>query len=514
MATANDILKIASQELGYSRWDDAEAGTKYGRWYAKKMNSSYFGTNGVPFCMMFVSWVFDKCGQYVQGLPAASCTIFYNSNKSSGDVLSNKKNAQPGDIVLYQWDGGNLDHVGIVEKNCGSYIQAIEGNTTGSDGRSGAVARRTRKWNAIAYIIRPPFSGSSSSGGESSGGTSKSYLEGIDISNWQKGIDLTKVSCDFVIAKATQGTDYLSPDYSRQVEQAISAGKLFGTYHYISGGDANAEADWYIKNVSKYVGKGILCLDWESNQNSAWGDESYLKKVAQRVIEKTGVRPLLYVQKSRMTQVQPIANELNCGLWIAQYANMDSTGYQEKPWNEGAYSCAIRQYSSAGKLSGWSGSLDLNKFYGSATAWGKYADPSGSTPAPTPEPEPETPSIDLGDTSWWGPIYTKELQRQLGTVVDGIVSKQPKSNKKYITCADTDSWKFVLVYFGGSPMVKALQTKIGVKSDGYFGKDTAKGLQRFLKNHGYNIGECGIDGVFGKDSCKALGEAIADQIFK
>ena len=45
-------------------------------------------------------------------------------------------------------------------------------------------------------------------------------MNGIDISNWQKGIDLTKVPCDFVIIKATQGTDYVNPDYDRAYQQA------------------------------------------------------------------------------------------------------------------------------------------------------------------------------------------------------------------------------------------------------------------------------------------------------
>lgn len=203
-------------------------------------------------------------------------------------------------------------------------------------------------------------------------------LNGIDVSSWQEGINLAVVPCDFVICKATQGTDFVSSDCVRQVEQARSAGKLFGTYHYIDGSGAVAEADYYLANIKNWIGKGILCLDWESNQNSAWGNESYLKQMAQRVIEKTGIPPLIYVQQSRMSAVKPIANELNCGLWIAQYANMNATGYQDSPWNEGAYSCAIRQYSSCGRLSGYSGNLDLNKFYGDATAWGKYANPSGS----------------------------------------------------------------------------------------------------------------------------------------
>ena len=176
-------------------------------------------------------------------------------------------------------------------------------------------------------------------------------LNGIDTSNWQSGIDLDVVPYDFVIAKATQGKTYVSPDCARQVEQARARGKLFGVYHYIDGSGAIGEADFFIDSVENWVGEGILCLDWESNQNAAWGNEDYLRQVAQRVIDRTGIPPIIYVQKSRMAQVKKVADALNCGLWIAQYADMNTTGYQDAPWNEGAYSCAIRQYSSCGRLS-------------------------------------------------------------------------------------------------------------------------------------------------------------------
>ena len=43
-------------------------------------------------------------------------------------------------------------------------------------------------------------------------------LNGIDISNWQAGIDLSVVPCDFVISKATEGSWYVSADCARQVE--------------------------------------------------------------------------------------------------------------------------------------------------------------------------------------------------------------------------------------------------------------------------------------------------------
>ena len=93
------------------------------------------------------------------------------------------------------------------------------------------------------------------------------------------------------------------------------------------------------------------------------------------------------------------------GLWIAQYANMDATGYQDTPWNEGAYACAIRQYSGNGRLPGYSGSLDLDKFYGDVNAWNAYkAGHSSVTNVPTPSaPAPSTPASDTytvrsGDT--------------------------------------------------------------------------------------------------------------------
>ena len=224
------------------------------------------------------------------------------------------------------------------------------------------------------------------------------YLNGIDVSNWQNGINLAAVPADFVICKATQGNSYVSPDCVRQVEQGAAAGKLIGTYHYISGSGAVAEADFYLNNIKNWIGKYMMCLDWESNQNSQWGNESYLKQVAQRIIERTGIPPVIYVQQSRLSAVKAIADELNCGLWVAQYANMDQTGYQATPWNEGAYTCAIRQYSSAGRLSGYSGNLDLNKFYGDRNAWLKYCNPDGAHEDTGGSTTPSQPASPTGST--------------------------------------------------------------------------------------------------------------------
>lgn len=197
-------------------------------------------------------------------------------------------------------------------------------------------------------------------------------LNGIDVSNWQKGIDLSKVPADFVICKATEGTYFVSSDCDRQYQQAKSTGKLLGVYHYSDGGNVKAEADYFLKNVKNYIGEAILVLDWENQNNRSFGktDRAWVKQWCDYIYSKTGVKPLVYCSASVLPRLQGIGDY---GFWVAQYANNNTTGYQTKPWNEGAYTCVIRQYSSCGQLAGYSGRLDLDKFYGDKSAWMKYA---------------------------------------------------------------------------------------------------------------------------------------------
>lgn len=150
--TANDVLAKARGEIGYSRWTDPQTGTKYGRWYASYTGVSYYAQNGVPYCAMFTSWVFNQVGAKCAGLPAAYCPYIVRDARNAGKTVS-KANAKPGDVVLFDWQGdGTADHVGIVESNHGTYMTCIEGNTD-----NGIVARKNRPYSCICCVVRPNY---------------------------------------------------------------------------------------------------------------------------------------------------------------------------------------------------------------------------------------------------------------------------------------------------------------------------------------------------------------------
>ena len=167
MATPTDVLRVAAGEIGYVALDDPDSGSKYGRWYADTMGRpEYRGpSTAYPWCAMFVSWVFAQAGQSMPGLPTPQCSVIVSRNRGSSRAVS-KHDAQPGDVILFDWDpkkGNGADHVGIVELNKGSYVQTIEGNTSsgssGSQSNGGGVWRRTRAWSDVYAVYRPEYSG-------------------------------------------------------------------------------------------------------------------------------------------------------------------------------------------------------------------------------------------------------------------------------------------------------------------------------------------------------------------
>jgi len=225
-------------------------------------------------------------------------------------------------------------------------------------------------------------------------------LNGIDISSWQTGIDLSAVPADFVLVKATEATNYVNPDCDRAFQQAARAGKLLGIYHFARPGDARAQADFFISKCRVYIGRAILVLDWEANAlplGPAWA-----KAWLDRVHQVTGIRPLIYMSASVTGQYDWTAVvKANYGLWVAAYAlgYQRIDGYRVPSGPKGVKhwpTVSIWQYTSSGRLTGWGGKLDLNIFYGDRAAWAKCA---GGAPASGAYVPPVKPVAQKGDTT-------------------------------------------------------------------------------------------------------------------
>ena len=98
----------------------------------------------------------------------------------------------------------------------------------------------------------------------------------------------------------------------------------------------------------------------------------------------------------------------------------------------------------------------------------------------------------------WGHELTKCLQEIFKTGVDGVISDQPTSNKKYCAGIAAAEWSGKLS--GGSDLIRAMQRWAGVTADGYIGPQTIRALQKKLGTP--------VDGVISNPSAmvKALQE--------
>lgn len=206
-------------------------------------------------------------------------------------------------------------------------------------------------------------------------------MRGVDVSNWQCDIDTYALDADFVVAGATWGVggfgnaclvNGVNQAANYQLGRASDSGKSIGVYHYAMGNSAAAEADFFVDNVAGYIGRAVLVLDWESADNPRFGNGAWIDAWVRRVYDRTRVWPMIYIQASALGQLSAYVRE-HCGIWVAQYASNAVTGWQSRPWNYGVYGEAMRQYTSNGYISGYTGRLDLNYFRGEKWQWDAYA---------------------------------------------------------------------------------------------------------------------------------------------
>lgn len=256
---------------------------------------------------------------------------------------------------------------------------------------------------------------------------------------------------DFVIVKASQGTSYGYQDFFKEtIEAAEKAGKLIGAYHYASGKDATKEADYFLARVKPYIGKALLCLDWEATQNKAWGSKTWCKKFIDRIKEKTGITCILYTGEDGIKHNASLANKVP--LWFAGYPNPNYNGwvlpkfkYDISPWK----TWSIWQYTSSGER------IDRNTCKLTRSEWLKMAKGTG-LPRSISEADVRK-SVVEALAKYLGVKEGSQKHKQLISIFnDSGLCPRYKMTTNDAWCAMTVSDAFIITKLAGKPGSGAL----------------------------------------------------------
>jgi hypothetical protein len=139
------ILQVAQGEVGNTEATNRNDGEilKYPR---------AFGRGSEAWCDDFVSWVNTQAGNPMNQY---NCETTHRTLVQDGR-WKGKQNPQPGDLVLFDWDGDRkADHIGIVKSvNADGTITTIEGNTS-ERGQHEGVWEKTRTLDSILGFGNP-----------------------------------------------------------------------------------------------------------------------------------------------------------------------------------------------------------------------------------------------------------------------------------------------------------------------------------------------------------------------
>lgn len=181
---------------------------------------------------------------------------------------------------------------------------------------------------------------------------SENQYKGIDVSNWQGSIDVSKIKnagYSFVISKITEGSTYIDKYGKQDIDNTKENGLIAGAYHFArfqNKEEAIEEANFFKQNCPSNV--DFVVLDFEQQCDGDMTDAclAFLDSVS------TIAPAVIYCNPSHINE-HLNSNITKYPLWIANYGV--STPSTPK-W--GTY--AIWQYSENGQVDGVDGAVDLD----------------------------------------------------------------------------------------------------------------------------------------------------------
>lgn len=211
-----------------------------------------------------------------------------------------------------------------------------------------------------------------------------SFIKAVDVSQWQGNIDWGAVKRSGVnigIIKMSGGDAGLYADSKANANYygAKAAGLALGGYHFAGGNNAQNEADFFVACMAPTEENDVFVLDWEIPHANPVG---WCLAFVNRVHERTGVWPLVYMNGSTANSYDWNPVLQNCGLWVANWNNdPDGPAVTSRPY-------VMHQYTSSGSVQGIAGRVDLDAWYGTVAQFNKYGFHGAPAPSPTPPPVP------------------------------------------------------------------------------------------------------------------------------
>lgn len=178
-------------------------------------------------------------------------------------------------------------------------------------------------------------------------------MTGIDISNWQEGIDLSAVKPDFVIAKLNEGTTWHDPSFTDFYGQCKANGIPVGAYvysHSTSADGGRAEAKFALNALAGWKLDLPIYLDIEADILSAGKTALMASALAfAETVRAAGYRPGVYASAYPLKTVLdiPTLRANGISIWCAAYND-----------NGPGVDCDIWQSSSTSRWPGYNGPLD------------------------------------------------------------------------------------------------------------------------------------------------------------
>jgi lysozyme len=198
-------------------------------------------------------------------------------------------------------------------------------------------------------------------------------IQGVDISRYQGEVDfgrLRAAGTHFVFIKATEGIDYVDPDFTRNWRAAQAAGMPRAAYHFMFWCRTAAEqAAWFERNVpnDKDALPPILDVEWNNHSQACpktlTPDDAFAKLEAMlQLLEKyTGKLPIIYTDIAFHRDVLAGHNLPNT-FWLRSVAAEPDNRYSGD-------SFTFWQWTETGMVPGIKGEVDRSAFYGSPDDW-------------------------------------------------------------------------------------------------------------------------------------------------